>query len=62
MHALRPRVEQADERFLVLRSCALDELDQFGVGLGGVGAMPEHVGELVEIGGVERGADLVDRA
>ena len=54
MHALRARVEQADEGFLVLRSGALDELDQLGIGVVGVRTMPEQVGEGVEVVGVER--------
>ena len=36
------------------------EVEELGVGVGGVGSVPEHPAEIVEVGRVQRGADLVD--
>ena len=60
VHALRAGVEQPDERLLVLGPSTLDEVDQLGVGFSGIGPVAEQLGQRVEVGGVERGADLVD--
>ena len=57
---MRPRVEQADELLLALGTRVLDEVEQLGVGLGGVGPVAEHATEVVEVGGVEGRTDLVD--
>ena len=57
---MRPRVEQADELLFAVGTGVLDEVEQLGVGLGGVGPMAEHPAEVVEVGGVEGRADLVD--
>ena len=56
----RAHVEDPHELFLALGTGVLDEAEQCGVGVGGVGPVAERSAEVVEVRLVEGRADLVD--